>query len=117
MDNSLIPYAVTALWFTCWGFVLHILTGVYVRSLIAVGSLKAFGKVLVATTLWLSVSVVLLAPLFGSIAITNRYFPVLSEWPGWLWPVVCYLACLIPAYKAINGKHLPALQAAGFFLK
>ena len=117
MDNTLIPYAVTALWFTVWGFILYVLSGVYVRSLLAVSRLKAFWKVLTATAFWLSASVVMLVPLFGIIALTNRYFPILTEWPGWLWPVVCYLACLVPVYKTINGKHLPALQAAGFFLE
>jgi len=114
MTEIISPYVTIAFWFIACGAALIPLSRLYVRSLLALRKLRSIWKVTAGGVLWLGFAVIGVLPLLGGMALANRHFPVLLEFPSLLWLVACYLASCVPIFRNINSRR-EELQAAGFF--
>lgn len=115
MNHPIAPFLAIAAWFLVCGFPLAFISRAYVKALLIVGSFRATAKIFCASILWLAFALIVLLPLFGGITLMNHFSCAPDEWPIFVWFLICYVASLVPIYKAINSKHLPALQSMGFF--
>ncbi|WP_284336695.1 hypothetical protein [Comamonas sp. NoAH] len=104
------------IWFGMCAALLLVVTRVYVRGLLVIGGFPRLFRVAIGALLWLLLSAMGVAPLFGWIAVTKLHLPDLIELPAMLWPMLCFGLCFAAMYHPIK-RRLPQLQAAGFYRK
>ena len=102
------------LWFSATATALLALSVIYVRALLVMARLPASLKAAVSVVLWLVFSAICVAPLFGWLFIARLHLPAAIELPAVLWPLLCYGLCFLAIYRPVR-RHLPKLQAAGYF--
>ena len=101
-------------WFAMAAALLYVLAGAYVHALLLVARLPSIGKVALSVLLWLTFSVIAVAPLFGWLEIARIHFPGALESPFLVWPLPCFGLCFVALYRPLR-RRLPQLQAAGLF--
>jgi hypothetical protein len=114
VNTQLALFLLPLLWFAVSATALLVVSRVYVRALLLVARLTGPLKVALAVVLWSAFSVVCVAPLFGWLFVARLHFPAALELPAMLWPLLCFGLCFVAVYRPVK-RHLPQLQAAGFF--
>lgn len=103
------------IWFGFWAFFSLISANLFVRVLVNATSYSRLGKLVVSCGAWVSMSVVLLWPMFAFLAWRDVYYPafdVNADTNFWhFWPFLCGIAFALPAcvYVDKNKRRLNAL--------
>ena len=114
MLSFIAEFLAPPIWFGMCAALLLVATRVYVRGLIAIGGFPRLPRVAIGALLWLLLSAMGVAPLFGWIAVARLHLPGLIELPAMLWPMLCFGLCFAAMRRPIK-RRLPQLRAAGFY--